>query len=501
MREPGRPGRPPRPGEARVVDRWHRASSGRRLVAVLASLVVATALVVAGSATVAPRYGDGRPWAGVVTDDLRRAPETTRWTLDLAAALAPDAPRRCLNFWASPAVDGLVAVGTSVDLDFGDTLGAPACRRYASEATTSLVGLVETATGTVRWVHDLARDVPDTDALSIPATQVVPEAGRVLVQTQTTGATVLAALDLDDGSLVESTRGRRDLPSVSVDTRGPLQLRTFSGLSGSGARYQLVDASHLADPVWEGGADAGTSPVLVGDGALVEHEGEAVFVDGRTGEERPFTASPDVLVVPPVGSPVVTASGRTVVAFAVERTRANGTLSALDARGDPVWSRPSSSRRLALTPSCVVAVTRGDTTAECIDPRDGTSRWTTDLGAPFSVEAVPGQRGDDVLVVVQRPGGSRLLSLDGDDGHTRFSSALGLLDDVAAAGRSAVYVQTDDGGSSGRGITAVDLADGRRLWSASPSGSLVFWGGHLVGIDEGGVARRLVDDARLVVTS
>lgn len=489
------------PREARVAGRWHRASPARRLAAVVGALAVATALVAAGAVSVAPDYGDGRPWTGLAVDDLRRSPDATGWTLDLAATLAPDAPRRCLNFWASPAVDGLVAVGTSVDLDFGDALGSPACRSYASEATTSLIGLVETATGTVRWVHDLARDVPDTDALSIPATQVVPAAGRVLVQTQTTGATVLAALDLRDGSLVESTRGRRDLPSVSVDSRGPLQLRTFSGIAGSGDRYQLVEASRLDDPVWEGGVDSGSTPALLDAGALVSQGGETVLVDGSTGEERPFAASPDVIAVPPVGVAVTTDDGRRVVAFGIELTRANGTVSALDERGDAVWSRPTSGRRLAVTPSCVVVVTRGDTGAECLDPRDGDVRWSTDLGAPFAVEAVSGQRGDEVFVIVQREGGSRLLALDGSDGHTRFSSAVGLLDDLSAAGRSVLYLQTDDGRSSGRDVAALDLADGRPLWSTSTSGTVVFWGGHLVRIDERGVARRLVDTARVGATS
>lgn len=489
------------PREARVAGRWHRASPGRRLVGVLGALVVASTLVAAGAVSVAPHYGDGRPWTGLAVDDLRRSPDATGWTLDLAATLAPDAPRRCLNFWASPAVDGLVAVGTSVDLDFGDALGAPACRSYASEADSSRIGLVETATGTVRWVHDLARDVPDTDALSIPATQVVPSAGRVLVQTQTTGATVLAALDLRDGSLVESTRGRRDLPSVSVDSRGPLQLRTFSGIAGSGDRYQLVEASRLADPVWEGGVDSGSSPALLNDGALVSRGGETVFVDAATGRERPFAASPDEIAVPPVGSSVTTDDGRRVVAFGIERTRANGTVEALDDDGEAVWSRPTGGRRLAVTPSCVIVVTGGDTAAECLDPRDGTVRWTTDLGAPFAVEAVPGQRAADVFVVVQRSGGSRLLALDGADGHTRFSSSVGLLDDLAAAGRSVLYLQTDDGRSSGRDVAALDLHDGRPLWATSTSGTVAFWGGHLVRIDEQGVARRLVDTARVGATS
>ena len=76
-----------------------------------------------------------------------------------------------------------------------------------------------------------------------------------------------------------------------------------------------------------------------------------------------------------------------------------------------------------------------------------------------------------------------------------------LLDDLAAAGRSVLYLQTDDGRSSGRNVAALDLDDGRPLWTTSTSGSVAFWGGHLVRIDEQGVDRRLVDTARVGATS
>ncbi|NII50250.1 PQQ-binding-like beta-propeller repeat protein [Frigoribacterium endophyticum] len=471
--------------------RTPRPSPMRRVVVAALAVVAASALVAVGGTAASPRYADGAPWGGTAVDDLRNAPTGTAWSLDLAERLAPGVPRRCLHFWPSPAVDGLVAVGASVDLDPGTASGGPDCRRAALDDGASRVALVDSRDGRVRWVHDLADDLDDTDPLSIPASQVVPAAGRVLVQTQTTGSTVLVALDLVDGRALESTRGRRDVPSISVSTVGRLQLRTSSGAIGSPDRYSLVDAAALDDPVWEGRVDAGTTPQLLPDGLLIVVDGRAVRVDGRTGEASPSAAAADVVATAPDGGDDVAwtlgrdADGRRAV-------------SAIDADGDLLWSVPSPTPRLSATDGCVLTTDDGGTTATCLDPRSGQSRWTTELGAAFSAAAAPGQVGGDLYAVVQSDDGARLTALAAADGRVRWRAPLGVLDEVAAASRTVVYVRTDGSPTAGRGLSAYDAATGARLWSLRSDDRVSFWGGGLVSIDGRGVATRLVDRTSVV---
>ena len=464
------------------------AGPARRLAASYLALAVSAALAVAVGTAATPRYGSGSPWGEAPVDDLRRLPAAAAWTLDLAQLLAPSVPRGCLHFWPSPAAGGLVAVGASVDLDPGLGTTGPDCRRAALADRASRVALVEAATGEVRWVHDLAGEVDDTDPLSIPSTQVVPEAGRVLVQTQTTGSTVLVALDLADGRGVESSRGRRDLPSVSVATSGRLQLRTSPAAVGTPDRYVLIDAADLDDPVWEGRVDVGTAPLLLPDALLVVTEGRSVRVDGRTGQERPARGRPDLVASSPSGGEAwslgTAPGGERVVA-------------GLDGGGVETWTTASDARRLAATPGCVLTSGYAETTATCLDPRDGHVSWTTDLRAPFSAGALPGQVGDDVHAVVQADDGARLTTLDGRDGHTRWSTPVGVLDTPVAASRTVLYVGTDDSRSFPRGVTAYDAATGARLWSLRSGDAVSFWGGSLVAVDERGVATRLVDHVRV----
>jgi len=481
------------PGDRGRPGRGRRAAGAARRGSAYVGLIVVAALVAVGGLAATPRYGEGTAWGGTTVDDLRRAPGATSWSVDLAAALAPAVPRGCLHLWPSEAVDGLVAVGSSVDLDVGSPVDGTGCRDAAAADPSSRVALVDVAAGRVVWVHDLAREVAGTDPLSIPSSQVVPSAGRVLVQTQTTGSTVLVALDLADGSVLESTRGRRDLPSVSVATSGRLQLRTSTALGDSGGRYSLVDAGDLDHPVWEGRADVGTAPLLLPDGLVVVRSERARRVDGRTGQERPFGAAPDVVAVSPTDPGTVYALGR--------RLGGARTVSALDRSGEAAWSAPTGSRGLAVTPRCVVTTGRLDTAATCLDRRDGTTAWTTDLGGAFSVEAVPGQVGDDVYAVVQRDGDAALAALAGDDGHVRFRTPVGQLDTVVAASRTVVYLGTDDARSFPRGVTAFDAATGAELWTYRSPGTVSFWGGALVSIDDRGVARRLVDDTAVGRTS
>jgi len=477
------------------------ARPGRRLTAAATALALAaSAVAVLGTAT-RPDYAAPAADAGPAPADLRTEPAPDGWSVDLAALLAPEAPRRCVHVWPSRAVDGLVAVGASVDLDGGDGEATGACRRAAGEGVASRIALVDAATGDVRWTHDLADDLDGTDALAIPSAQVVPSAGRVLVQTQVAGTAVLTALALDDGREVETVRGRRDLPAVSVDVRGSLQLRTATSSSDSPPRWALVDASALADPVWEGASDAGTTPLLLPDALLVVDRGRTLRVDGTTGAVSPFSASPvDVAASTPRRAPAGDgARDRGRVTYAVGGGPAGlAAVSALDPEGRALWSVPTASRRIDLTASCVVTPTAGATGLACLDRASGRTRWTTELGSPWSLVDVPGLVGDDVVVVTQREGAPLLLVLRGDDGGERSALRVDGLDEVLGASRTVLYVVTEPDEQGRRALEARDLATGQRLWSRPSPGRPAFWGDQLVEIDGTGTARRLDATSRVV---
>ncbi|NIJ04080.1 PQQ-binding-like beta-propeller repeat protein [Frigoribacterium faeni] len=472
------------------------ASSSGRLRAAYGVLAAATALVVVAGFAVLPGYG-ASPAEGPRVDELRRSPSEAAWTLDLAAALAPDVPPRCVHVWPSAASDGLVAVGTSVDLEVDDAGSAPDCRRAAVAGRTSRIALVEAATGRVRWVHDLAADVPDADALAIPATQVVPDAHRVLVQVQTTGGAAQVALDLADGSSEEVARGRRDLPAVSVAAVGRLQLRAVGGSDDASRRFSLVDAADLTEPVWQGRADVGTTPQLLRTGVVVTAGGGSSFVDGRTGTARPLDLGRGTTVQTAAAGPSGDAS-----LYVVERPRSGPpAVSALGGDGEHRWTTPAEAAALVVTDRCVLAVAPDASSTTCLDPRDGLPRWSRDLGGPSRVAAVPGQSPDDVWVVVQRADGPELTALDAADGTRRLAVPLGSSDEVVAASRTAVYVETDDSGTLPHAVTAYDASSGRRLWTTASTGSVSFWAGSLVVVDDRAAASRLVDRTRVGRTS
>ena len=486
----------PRPRRPRPVVR-----PARSLAAAGVALSLAVGLVVAGGALARPDYPQPAPQAGADASlpELRTPPAPDGWTLDLAGLLAPEAPRRCVNLWPSPAADGLVAVGASVDLDGGDGEATGACRRAAGVGVASRVALVEAATGRVRWVHDLADDLDGTDAFAIPSSQVVPDAERVLVQVQLGGTASLSALDLADGRAVETVRGRRDLPTVSVDERGRLQLRTAGTPRDAGPRWALVDASSIGDPLWEGPADEGTTPLLLPDALLVVVDGRTVRVDGGTGEVRPFSASPvDVAAAPPTAGPGGPGRDGERVTYALGGGPAGlSAVSALDDEGRALWSSPAPSRRLDVTASCVVTPTDGATGLTCLDRASGRTRWSTDLGAPWSLLDPPGLVGDDLVVVTMRDGAPLLLVLRGEDGRPRSSTRVEGLDDVVGASRTTLLLTTDPRDGR-RALQARDLATGATLWSRTATGRLSFWGSELVEVDDRGTARRLAATSRVV---
>lgn len=484
------------------------AASGRRalrLLTVYGAIGVATILVVVGGSAADPDYGTGRPWGGVAVDDLRSSPTETAWSLDLASLLAPEAPARCVHLWPSAAVDGLVAVTTSIDLDLeadvdlkADVLAAAAeCRDAALDHRTSRVALVDVDTGGVEWVHDLVADVPDADPSSIPAAQVVPSAGRVVVQTQSSRGPVQAALDIGDGGALETARERRDLPSVSVATLGRLQLRTSSATGAGSDSYTLVDAGALSSPVWRGRVDRGSTPLLVPGALVVRVDGRALRVDGRTGETSPYGSTPDSLVAAPDADHAASASEGV---FGLQSGPGGQAASALDGEGRPLWSSPLRARSITATPSCLLATGAEGDAATCLRPEDGAVAWTASPGESFTARATPGQTSDDVYTIARRSGAARFVALDGGSGRDRFDVPTDDLETVVAASRTVVYLSA---GTSlqNRAVAAHDASSGRLLWTLRSAGTVAFWGGSLVEIDGLGVARRLAGGSRLGATS
>jgi len=486
------------PEEAPRRRRRTPASSSSRLRTAYLALAAATAVVLVVGVAVVPRYGSGGTAPGTPSaDELRRLPTDAAWTLDLAGLLAPDVPPGCVHVWPSVAVDGLVAVGTSVDLETDDAASSPGCRRAAVSGNTSRVALVEAATGRVRWVHDLAGDVPDADALAIPATQVVPAAGRVLVQVQTSGGAAQVALGLGGGESLEVARGRRDLPAVSVAAVGRLQLRAVGGTDDASRRFSLVDAGDLTSPIWQGRADVGTTPLLLTSGVVVEADGRSSFVDGTTGLARPLERGRGTTVETAATGP----SGDESL-YVVERAgRDRPTVSAVDPLGDRRWTTAAEAGSLAVTDRCVLALAPDASSVTCLDRGGGGALWSRDLGGPARVVAVPGQSRDDVWLVVQRDDGPELAALDSADGSRRVALPLGTSDDVVAASRTVVYVETDDSPVRPDAVAAYDASSGRRLWTSTSPGRVSFWGGALVVVDDSATASRLVDRTRVGSTS
>jgi outer membrane protein assembly factor BamB len=346
-------------------------------------------------------------------------------------------------------------------------------------------------------VHDLAEDVPDADALAIPAPQVVPDAGRVLIQVQTPGGAAQVALDLDDGAAQEVARGRRDLPAVSVAAVGRLQLRAVGGTDDASRRFSLVDAADLTSPVWQGRADVGTTPLLLADGVVVVVGGRTSFVDGATGEASALDRETGTTVVAAATGPDGDAS-----LYLVERPRRGGAaVSALEPGGRQRWTTAVDAGSLVTTGRCVLAVSPDASSATCLDPRDGRELWSRDLGGPARVAVVPGQSKDDVWAVVQRDDGPELSAFDADDGSRRLVVPLGPTDEVVAASRTAVYVETDGSGTLPHAVAAWDASSGRPLWTTTSPGSVSFWAGSLVVVDDGASASRLVDRTRVGSTS
>jgi outer membrane protein assembly factor BamB len=497
------PLRDPARALARDPARRLRDLRGRRAPRLLGgylALLVATAVVLVAGWAADPDYGAEPPWRGLVVDDLRSAPGETLWSLDLAALLAPEAPAHCVHLWPSAAESGLVAVTTSIDLDLeadvdlraDDLAQAAECRTAAFAHDTSRVALVDVRTGVAVWVHDLVDDVPDADPTSIPSAQVVPAAGRVLVQTQSERGLVQAALAIDDGRHLETARERRDLPSVSVATLGRLQLRSTAAAVGDPDAYALVDAGALTDPVWRGSADRGGTPLLVPGALVVRIEGRSVRVDGRTGELTPYGSNPDLLAAGPPGS------GVDGDLFAVRSGPGGRDVAALAPDGAARWARPIDARSLASTPGCLLVTAEDDTTT-CLSPADGTTRWSVD-GPTTTARGVPGQVSDDVYGVARLDGRPRLTAIDGSDGQAVFDVPAGDLETVVAASRTVVYLAMGASPQS-RAVAAHDAASGRPLWTLRSAGSVSFWGGALVEVDGVGVARRLGGGHRVGATS
>jgi outer membrane protein assembly factor BamB len=319
------------------------------------------------------------------------------------------------------------------------------------------------------------------------------------VQVQASGGAAQVALVLDDGSAEEVARGRRDLPAVSVAAVGRLQLRAVGGTDDASRRFSLVDAGDLAEPVWQGRADVGTTPVLLRSGVVVESGGRTSFVDGRTGLARPIEQGAGR------GTAVQTAAtgpaGDEALYVVERRGQGPSGVSAVGEDGGRRWTSVVEAGSLVVTGRCVLALAPDASSVVCLDRRDGGELWSRDLDGPARVALVPGQSRDDVWAVVQHDDGRVLTAFDAEDGSRRLSVPLGTSDEVVAASRTAVYVETDESGTLAHAVTAFDASSGHRLWTTTSTGSVSFWAGSLVVVDDGAAASRLVDRTQVGRTS
>jgi len=541
------PAAPPRPSlvatalssaGARAATAWRGRSRVGRLAVAGAALVVATALVTSLGVAARPRWAP-LVTAAVAVDDLRSEPDATLWRTDLGDALGLDFSDRC------------TALDVAADLGADDVVVATASQGYGDGSpcggTGGRLARLDTRTGEVRWTLDLGAELgvavttvrvePSADGATAlvvgdgqwartsgTAARIDTSDGRVLdrLDASAAGATdrdlVQGTSSTEEGLLVTATDRDR------FDTGGGLEL----GLADVD-RVGLYAAGDLTRPVWSGSTVSATASWMVGgtlvaavvDPAAARDDAaravaDAVWstIDVGTGQVQPLPG--DVQ-----GVSSVEAWGDDLVVSRTVTDAGDSVVSLIDPVEGVVWSRdlpPQDAVRLSA--GCLV-VAGGSTTVTCVDPDTGRTRWSRELddegrrdgqgpeaswlGTAWST--VGAATGSVVvtttpLQVDESQAGETdpLWLVDPASGETQLETTLPSGSQVVAASRTTAYaVRGWWTPSEPPAVTAFDLSDGRRLWSAAvgTTGSIApFWRRTLVTVDDG-VARGLGTDVRL----
>jgi outer membrane protein assembly factor BamB len=460
-------------------------SAGRRILVSYLALVAAIGLVVAVGGALQPTYGALAPWQGVRVDDVRGAPAGEPWTVDLAASVAPGIPPECLRFaevdvgpdLAAVRADGAWAYGASSD---------SRCS-VVPAGFGSRVVVVDTATGDVRWVHDVGDDLGSGESVAVTWMSSLDRDARLLVRAGTSTQQVVETLSLATGR-VEGTTGPL---AWSQDDRFTASGRVVAigslSLDDLAYRYEMRDADDLSHVVWQGPGNETATLIALDDRLLLGGRG-TVQVPLATGVATPW------------GGPLSTTAGYTVhddTVFAsnvrghgVTTTGSHG-FAAIDRTGAVLWRSDLELRGdSSVTRSCLLAADDSGDEVSCLDYRTGHVRWTTRLGAFSFAGSAPGQRSDDVYAVTNADHAA-LVALDGRTGRVRFQETVPPGSSVVAAGRTVAYVLAFGFTGARSTVLAVDTSSGHRLWERSSQVQLALWAGHVIDVGSDGLARRL----------
>ena len=519
---------PPSPTRAaprtagRLLRAWHRASPRRRLGLVGVAVAVATALVVTAGVAVQPRYPAGEPLDGLVVDDLRRLPTADGWVVRPEQLGVEGVDTACLDHTVIGRVGGGspdVVVASSTQLT--TVLGVCDDRDGLGER----VSRIDPTTGTVRWSLDARVVGGGGGALRAWSS---PDRGDLLLSTGSFGGfgvsvSGFARVDLATGEVdeVRSSDGglRRIVDAddswvlVRTDPEGRGD-RGTSFVDGDGrSQLELFSRDDLEHPTWSGSTSDQEDALLVDDAVLVFARGAAVRVDAATGETSAWGDRWRTPVTP------VAEGGLVAVDGPASDGRADAAeLVVYDLDGTELWRRRHDADRTPVASGRCVVLSGRDALA-CVDRRTGDELWSTPRdeearGVPIVLSPPPGQQGRDpfvrtfartsasvvadgdrVVAMVDDATGEQLLtaSVPNEATMERASATVGY------AFSALRYANTGD--VVGRTVTAFDLADGRRLWRATPDqlgvDDVQFWGGTLVGVGADGSVQRLGDPVTL----
>ncbi|ARC57342.1 Outer membrane protein assembly factor BamB [Frondihabitans sp. 762G35] len=480
-----RPGERPsgRPGRGR----FRRLRTGSRILAAYLALAAVVALVAGVGTALQPVYGSLSPWHGIAVDDVRSAPSTSRWAVDLTRTLAPGAPPECVRFTAVDAGQDLALVRADAAYAYGFSEN-PICSAVPAGFRSRIV-LLDAATGAVRWVHDASSGFSAGQGVGIAWLSTFDHSTRVLVRAQSISLAVTQTLSLETGKVLSSTdpapwsQEDRFTATGSVVAQGTLSEDRLT------YTYTLRDADDLRRVVWSGEGNQEATLIALSDRLLLGTDGTEQ-IPLSTGRPSAWGPAIDTSLGVVVRDDVVYAadtSGSGVT------TQARAGFTATDRTGRVLWRsglalRGSSSS----TRSCLAVSNAPGDRLSCLDYRTGRALWSAEVGQFALAGSASGQHSDDVYVLTARRD-SRLVALDGLTGRERFQTPVPTGAALVAAGTSAGYAIAY--GRSGAQSTAIalDLSSGSRLWQYDSTLQLGIWGGHLVDIGRDGLARRLDD--------
>ncbi|MCU1529540.1 MAG: hypothetical protein JWP75_3303 [Frondihabitans sp.] len=458
---------------------------GPRILLCYLALIAAIVLVVGVGTALQPSYGNLTPWQGITVDDIRSAPTSSPWAVDLAATLAPGAPAECLRFTASDVGQDLVLVRAESAWTFGYT--AETLCTSVPAGFDSRVALLDTANGAVPWVHDTASDLPTSQGVSISSASTFDHASKVLLEAGSSTTSIVEALSISTGQVIGTTGPMPWSDENRFASNGDVVAIGSLSADALTYRYQLRNADHLSRVVWSGeGNETGTMIPL----------SDRLLLGGDATQQILLSTG----AVSRWGPAVNTALGYTVhgdTVFAVH-TRGSGVttvgrtgFSAVSKTGKVLWQSNLDLRgSYSLTRSCLAVTDPTGNRLSCLDYATGKPKWTVEVSAFSSAASAPGQRSDDVFAI-SATDTAHVVDLDGATGRQKFVAEVPTGSSIVAAGHTVAYALAYGITGSRSNVIAVDLSSGRRLWTDSSQLQFALWGGHLIDIGVDGFARRL----------